>query len=187
MPDLAPVYLFAGDDIGKIDATLARLRARAESEGGAGALESFGADGAPDAEALLGAIPAMSLTATRRFLLADGVERWSAAQAKPVAAALESLPPDLTIVFVAREGSPQAEGAEGARRRGRQGRRRGAPLRRAEGPRPAVAAPPGRGASADSPSRPTPQRFSSSAWAHPRCAFRPSSTGSRSGRATGER
>jgi DNA polymerase III subunit delta len=107
MADLAPVYLFAGDDIGKIDATLARLRARAESEGGAGALESFGADGAPDPDALLGAIPAMSLTATRRFLLADGVERWSAAQAKPVAAALGSLPPDLTIVLVAREGSPK--------------------------------------------------------------------------------
>ena len=107
MADLAPVYLFAGDDIGKIDATLARLRTRAESEGGAGALESFGADGAPDPEALLAAIPAMSLTATRRFLLADGVERWGAAQAKPVAAALESLPPDLTIVLVAREGAPK--------------------------------------------------------------------------------
>ena len=107
MPELAPVYLFAGDDAGKIDAMLARLRARAESEGGPGALESYGADGAPDPDALLGAIPAMSLTATRRFLLADGVERWSATQAKPVAAALESLPPDLTIVLVAREGSPK--------------------------------------------------------------------------------
>ncbi len=109
MPDLAPVYLFAGDDSGKLDATLARLRARAEREGGPGALESFGADGAPDAEALVGAIPAMSLMATRRFLLADGVERWSATQAKPVVAALESLPPDLTIVFVAREEPPRVK------------------------------------------------------------------------------
>jgi DNA polymerase III subunit delta len=107
MAELAPVYLFAGDDLGKIDTMLARLRARAEREGGPGALESFGADGVPDHEALIGAIPAMSLTATRRFLLADGVERWSATQAKPVAAALESLPPDLTIVLVAREGSPK--------------------------------------------------------------------------------
>ncbi len=109
MADLAPVYLFAGDDIGKIDAMLARLRARAEDEGGPGALESFGADGASDAEALVGAIPAMSLMASRRFLLADGVERWSAAQAKPVVAALESLPPDLTIVFVAREEPPRVK------------------------------------------------------------------------------
>lgn len=109
MADLAPVYLFAGDDIGKIDAMLARLRARAEAEGGPGALESFGADGVPDAEALVGAIPAMSLMASRRFLLADGVERWSAAQAKPVAVALASLPPDLTIVFVAREEPPRVK------------------------------------------------------------------------------
>jgi DNA polymerase III subunit delta len=107
MADLAPVYLFAGDDLGKIDATLSRLRARAESDGGPGALESFGINGAPDPEALLASIPAMSLTASRRFLLADGVESWSAAQAKPVAAALETLPPDLTIVLVAREGSPK--------------------------------------------------------------------------------
>ena len=107
MPDLAPVYLFAGDDLGKIDAMLARLRTRADREGGPGALESFGADGTPDPEALIGAIPALSLTASRRFLLADGVEGWSAVQAKPVAAALGALPPDLTIVLVAREGSPK--------------------------------------------------------------------------------
>jgi DNA polymerase-3 subunit delta len=108
VPDLAPVYLFAGDDLGKIDATLSRLRARAEHDGGPGALESFGTDGAPDAEALIGAIPAMSLTASRRFLLADGVERWNAAQAKEVASALETLPPDLTIVLVAREAPPKS-------------------------------------------------------------------------------
>jgi len=109
MAELAPVYLFAGDDIGKIDATLSRLRARAERDGGPGALESFGADGAPDTEALIGAIPAMSLTASRRFLLADGVERWSAKQAAPVVDALASLPPDLTIVLVAREEPPRVK------------------------------------------------------------------------------
>lgn len=109
---LASVYLFAGDDIGKIDAMLGRLRARAEEEGGPGALKSFGDDGAPDADALIGAVPAMSLTATRRFLLADGVERWNASQVKPVAAALGSLPSDLTIVLVAREGSPKPKVAK---------------------------------------------------------------------------
>lgn len=107
--ELAAVYLFAGDDVAKIDATLSRLRARAERDGGPGALESFGADGVPDADALIGSIPAMSLTASRRFLLADGVERWTAAQAKPVALALEALPPDLTIVFVAREAPPRVK------------------------------------------------------------------------------
>jgi len=112
-PELAPAYLLAGDDQAKLDAALAALRARAEREGGAGALESFGGDGPPDGDALLAAIPALSLTASRRYLLADGVERWGAAQAKPVIAALSSLPPDLTVVLVAREAAPKVRAPKG--------------------------------------------------------------------------
>ena len=112
-PDLAPAYLIAGDDRAKIDSALARLRARAERESGAGALESFEGDAGPDADALLGAIPALSLTAARRYLLADGVERWTAAQAKPVIAALASLPDDLTMVLVAREEPPKVRTPKG--------------------------------------------------------------------------
>lgn len=100
---LAPAYLIAGDDRAKIDAALRRLRARAEQEGGPGALQSFGGDAGPDADALIREIPALSLTATRRYLIADGIERWNAAAAKSVGAALRDLPPDLTVVLVARE------------------------------------------------------------------------------------
>ena len=106
---LAALYLIAGTDGAKIDATRARLRARAEGEGGAGALEVFEPSegrGAPDHEALLAAIPAMSLTETRRYLLADGVERWREKQLEAVAAALGGLPPDLTVVLVARAKAP---------------------------------------------------------------------------------
>ncbi len=113
---IKPVYLIVGDDEGKIDAALARLRARGEREGGAGALESFGsssAEGPPDADALLVAISAMSLIASRRYLLADGVERWTAKQAGPVIAALGGLPPDLTVVLVAREQSSKARAPKG--------------------------------------------------------------------------
>ena len=88
---MRPLYLIAGTDGAKIDATRARLRARAESEGGAGALEVFEPGegrGAPDHEALLAALPAMSLTESRRYLLADGVERWRDRQLDAVAAAL---------------------------------------------------------------------------------------------------
>ena len=69
----------------------------------------FGADpgGAAAAEALVGAIPAMSLTASRRYLLAEGVERWSAKQAAPVIEALGALPPEVTVVLVAREEPPK--------------------------------------------------------------------------------
>ncbi len=106
---LAALYLIAGTDGAKIDATRARLRARAEGDGGAGALEVFEPSegrGAPDHEALLAAIPAMSLTETRRYLLADGVERWRDKQLAAVAAAVGALPPELTVVLIARAKAP---------------------------------------------------------------------------------
>ena len=108
---IAPAYLIAGTDEAKLGETLARLRARAEAEGGPGSLEAFspppGSSAGPDADALLAAIPTLSLTAARRYLLADGVERWSAKQAEPVATALASLPPEVTLVLVAREQPPK--------------------------------------------------------------------------------
>lgn len=101
-------YLLCGDDASKLGSALARLRARAEREGGAGALETFGGGGAaPDVDELAGSIPAMSLTAERRYLLADGVERWKAAQVGTVAAALASAPPDVTVVLIARGAAPK--------------------------------------------------------------------------------
>jgi DNA polymerase III subunit delta len=107
--EMRSLYLIAGNDGAKIDATRARLRARAERDGGAGALQVFEPDegrGAPDHEALLAAIPAMSLTESRRFLLADGVERWRDKQLESVAAALGELPPDLSVVLIARDKAP---------------------------------------------------------------------------------
>jgi DNA polymerase-3 subunit delta len=106
---LASLYLIAGTDQAKIDATRARLRKRAEGDGGAGALEIFEASegkGSPDHEALLAAIPAMSLTETRRYLLADGVDRWRDRQLTAVVDAIGSLPPDLTVVLIARAKAP---------------------------------------------------------------------------------
>jgi DNA polymerase-3 subunit delta len=111
MPDeMRPLYLFSGTDGAKIDATRSRLRARAEREGGDGALEVFEPGegrGAPDHEALLAAIPAMSLMGTRRYLLVDGVEKWRDKQQTAVAAAIGGeLPPDLTLVLIARAKAP---------------------------------------------------------------------------------
>ncbi len=106
---LAALYLIAGTDGAKIDETRARLRARAEGDGGAGALEVFEPSegrGAPDHEALLAAIPAMSLTEARRYLLADGVDRWRDKQLEAVAAAIGALPPELTVVLIARAKAP---------------------------------------------------------------------------------
>ena len=103
------LYLIAGSDGAKIDATRNRLRARAEREGGSDALEVFEPGegrGMPDHEALLASIPAMSLIDSRRYLLADGVERWRDRQLEAVAAALGALPPDLTLVLIARAKAP---------------------------------------------------------------------------------
>jgi DNA polymerase-3 subunit delta len=104
--EMQALYLIAGTDGAKIDATRARLRARAEREGGTAALEVFEpgeGKGMPDHEALLGAIPAMSLIGTRRYLLADGIERWRDRQLEPVLATLGELPPDLTLVLICRD------------------------------------------------------------------------------------
>ncbi len=119
MPEpMKPAYLLAGGDESKLGAALARLRARAERERGAGALEDFsGAPGTmPDADALIAALPAISLTAERRYLLADGVDRWKAAQVKAIAAALAAGAPDVTVVLVARGSAPKglAEAVEKA-------------------------------------------------------------------------
>jgi DNA polymerase III subunit delta len=107
--EMQPLYLIAGSDGAKIDATRARLRARAEREGGEAALEVFEPGegrGIPDHEALLAAIPAMSLMESRRYLLADGIERWREKQLEPVVAALGELPPDLTLVLICRDKPP---------------------------------------------------------------------------------
>ena len=48
----------------------------------------------------------MSLMDSRRYLLADGIERWRDRQLDAVAAALAELPPDLTIVLIARAKAP---------------------------------------------------------------------------------
>jgi DNA polymerase-3 subunit delta len=103
---MQPLYLIAGSDGAKIDATRSRLRARAEREGGSAALEVFEpaeGKGMPDHEALLAAIPAMSLMESRRYLLADGIERWREKQLGPVLEALRELPPDLTLVLICRD------------------------------------------------------------------------------------
>jgi DNA polymerase-3 subunit delta len=107
--EMQPLYLIVGTDGAKIDATRARLRARAEREGGAAALEVFEpgeGKGMPDHEALLAAVPAMSLMGTRRYLLADGIERWRDKQLEPVLGILKELPPDLTLVLICRDKAP---------------------------------------------------------------------------------
>ena len=109
--EIKSAYLIAGTDEAKIARTRQRLRARAEAEGGPGALELFEpGEGrrAPDAEALVAALAAISLTASRRYLLADGVDAWGKADTERIVEVLGAIPPETTIVLVAHGKAPPA-------------------------------------------------------------------------------
>jgi DNA polymerase III subunit delta len=104
MAEIKPAYLIAGTDEGKISRARARLRARAEREGGPGALELFDAgEGrrAPDADALLSSLAAISLIASRRYLLVDGADAWGKKDTEQVSEALAELPPETTVALIA--------------------------------------------------------------------------------------
>src|SRR3954466_8485079 len=99
-PGMNPLYLIARSDGAKTCGRQARLRAPARAvlgrlaEGearsaGVVVFEPGEGKGMPDHEAVLAAIPAMSLMGTRRYLLADGIERWRDKQLEPVLAALK--------------------------------------------------------------------------------------------------
>ena len=106
---MKPAYLIAGTDEAKIARTRSRLRERAEREGGPGALELFEAgEGrrSPDIEALVNSLAAISLIASRRYLLVDGVDAWGKADAERAVAALGQIPPDTTLALVAHGKAP---------------------------------------------------------------------------------
>jgi DNA polymerase III subunit delta len=102
MPSWKPAYLVHGDDHGRIAERRARLRALAEAESGTGGVEVFEGDTCT-AETVAGALSAMTFAVGRRFVIADGVERWKDADVETVAPLLASLPPDTTVAFFARE------------------------------------------------------------------------------------
>ena len=102
MAAFKPAYLIHGDDHGRIAERRARLRALAEAESGAQGIEVFEGETAT-AEAVAGALTAMTFAIGRRFLIVDGVERWKDEDAELVAAALAAIAPDTTIAFFGRE------------------------------------------------------------------------------------
>lgn len=102
MPAFKPAYLIHGDDHGRIAERRRRLRALAESESGTHGIEVFEGDGATP-EAVANALNALTFAIGRRFIIADGTERWTDKQFDPLDAALKSIPDDTTVAFFARE------------------------------------------------------------------------------------
>jgi DNA polymerase-3 subunit delta len=106
---MKPAYLIAGDDEAKIVRARGRLRDRAEREGGPGALEIFEAgEGrrSPDVGAVVASLATISLIASRRYLLVDGIDAWGKGDAEKAVDALGQIPPETTIALVAHGKSP---------------------------------------------------------------------------------
>jgi DNA polymerase-3 subunit delta len=98
-----PAYLIHGDDHGRIAERRSRLRALAEAESGSSGVEVFEGD-ACTPQAVAAALSAMTFAMGRRFVIADGVERWKDGEIEPVASALAGIDGDaLTVTFFGRE------------------------------------------------------------------------------------
>jgi DNA polymerase-3 subunit delta len=103
VPSFRPAYLIHGDDHGRISERRTRLRAMAEAESGIGGVEVFEED-ACTGQAVATALSSLTFAVGRRFVIADGVERWKEAEAAEVAAAMAGIEDaELTVAFFARE------------------------------------------------------------------------------------
>lgn len=113
---LNSVYLISGEDDAKIDAWRARLRKRAEEEGGPGALESFDAR-ETSVDALAAELATLTFNSGTRYLLADSVQSWKAGDLEPLERAMADMSPDTVLVLIAR-GKVQARLAKSVQKAG---------------------------------------------------------------------
>ena len=90
MPAFKAAYLILGDDHGRISERRAKLRVLAEADTGASGVEVLEGD-ACTAEAVEAALTTMTFAMGRRFVIADGVERWKDADVEQVAAAMKGM------------------------------------------------------------------------------------------------
>jgi DNA polymerase-3 subunit delta len=103
VPSFRPAYLIHGDDHGRIGERRSRLRAMAEAESGVGGVELFEGD-ACTGEAIAIALSSMTFAIGRRFVIADGVERWKDGDVAAVVAAMDGVEQaDVSVAFFARE------------------------------------------------------------------------------------
>ena len=108
--EMKKAYLIHGTDRAKVDQARNRLRTRALEEVGAAGIEIFEPDegrGSPDADGLAVAIGSLSLVPGRRYLLADGIEKWGKRQAATVVDAIGSIDPSTSVVLISRGKVPE--------------------------------------------------------------------------------
>ena len=102
---LKAAYLLSGDDEPKIDAWRARVRTRAEAEGGPGALETFDAK-VVEADRVASAMSMLTFGTEARYYLVDNVEAWKAGDLEPLEKALKDPAPDTVLVLIVRGSKP---------------------------------------------------------------------------------
>jgi DNA polymerase-3 subunit delta len=103
MPAFRAAYLIHGDDHGRVAERRARLKAMAEAAAGSAGVEVYEGE-ACTPEAVAAALATMTFALGRRFVIADGVERWKDGEVEPVAQALRTADAEtLTAAFFARE------------------------------------------------------------------------------------
>jgi DNA polymerase-3 subunit delta len=103
VPAFKPAYLILGDDHGRISERRAKLRALAEADTGASGVEVLEGE-ACTADNVEAALTTMTFAMGRRFVIADGVERWKDKDVEQVAAAMKDMDGEtLTIALFGRE------------------------------------------------------------------------------------
>jgi DNA polymerase-3 subunit delta len=103
VPTFKPAYLVLGDDHGRISERRAKLRALAEAETGTSGVEVLEGDECT-ADNVHAALSTMTFALGRRFVIADGVERWKDADVELVANAMKSMDAEtLTLAMFGRE------------------------------------------------------------------------------------
>jgi DNA polymerase III subunit delta len=113
---LNAIYLVSGEDDAKIDAWRARVRRRAEEEGGPGACETFEAS-ETSPERLAAELATLTFNSGTRYFLADNVQSWKAGDLEPLERAMADMSPDTVLVLIAR-GKVQARLAKSVQKAG---------------------------------------------------------------------
>lgn len=101
---MASINLIHGNDEARLEAWRTRVRDR-EAEDPSTTVEVLRGD-ALTGEAFAHAVTTLTLSVGKRYVVADGVERWKDRDVKQAAPALSEIPPETTVVMICADKAP---------------------------------------------------------------------------------